>query len=106
MRIDQWAAAFAYQAHLLEPINDKQYSPFGPSAQYPDRKGALSETATVNPAMRRITTGSIGEYDFLGIQFQQYPLLGLTIGVQDVYLRSENNYTETCNNNRIPTCNV
>ena len=100
LRIDQWGGGLAYQAHLLEPINDKQYSPFGPSAQYPDRKGALSETATVNPAMRRITTGSIGEYDFSGgFNFNNILYVGLTIGVQDVYLRSENNYTETYNNN-------
>ena len=85
---------------MLEPINNNQYSPFGPSAQYPDRKGALSETATVNPAMRRITTGSIGEYDFSGgFNFNNILYVGLTIGVQDVYLRSENNYTETYNNN-------
>ena len=90
----------AYQTRLLEAINSNQYSPFGPTADHPDRKGALSELATMNPAMRRIMSGSIGEYDFSGgFNFNNILYLGFTVGLQTIHMHNENNYTETYNNN-------
>ncbi len=100
LSISQWGGGLAYQARLLEAINDDQYSPFGPTAEYPDRIGPLSESATINPSMRRVTSGSVGEYDFsAGFNFNNILYLGLTVGVQDIYLRSVNDYAETYNNN-------
>ena len=100
LSISQWGGGLAYQTRLLEAINSNQYSPFGPTADYPDRQGALSESATMNPAMRRIMTGSVGEYDFSGgFNFKNILYVGFTIGVQNIHMHNENNYTETYNNN-------
>ena len=100
LSISQWGGGLAYQTRLLEAINSNQYSPFGPTADHPDRKGALSELATMNPAMRRIMSGSIGEYDFSGgFNFNNILYLGFTVGLQTIHMHNENNYTETYNNN-------
>ena len=89
--VAKWGGILGYQTGMMNPLpNGNQYSPWD----------VLSETAGVNPYMRRTTRGSIGEYTFSGgINLQNRVYLGMTIGIQDIYYRNENNYIEMYDGN-------
>lgn len=101
LNLSQWGGALAYQTGILNPINQNQYSPFqaDPSdpAKYP---AVLGEGASVNPALRNLTQGNVGEYAIsAGMNFGNIVYFGATVGIQDVYYNNESIYSESYNNN-------
>ena len=93
LAIGQWGGILAYNTYVLDPVGDNYYAPWN----------NLSKDARINPSLYNINKGSIGEYDISGgFNFQNILYLGFTVGIQDIYFRNENNYSETYSNNTLP----
>lgn len=105
--LDRWGGVLAYQAGVLNPVNDHQYSAFAPAFNDPDVGPVLSDGSTTNPILRNISKGSIGEYTISGgLNFKNLIYVGMTIGIQDIYYKNQNNYLEEYNNNPLTLNNL
>lgn len=93
---DMWGGILAYQTGILDPVkgSDPQaYSPWN----------AIAEDAAINPTLRNITKGSIGEYDIAGgFNFGNILYVGFTVGIQDINYNNQNDYSEFYSNNPQP----
>ena len=97
--IDRWGAILGYQTGIMSPVETGStfYSPWG----------VLSQTATINPVLRKLQEGSVGEYSLAGgFNFQNSFYFGLAVGIQDIYYKNENNYFESYVGNELTLLNM
>ena len=88
---NEWGGVLAYQTYLIDTLA-------GSNNLY--GSGVLGDGVTVNPYLRSIRQGRIGEYDISGgINIKNKLYLGLTIGIQDIYYQERLEYDESYNNN-------
>lgn len=84
---DQWGTILSYQTNMIDPASDSPDE----THYFP----VLSEGTRVNPTLRLISRGSVGEYSFAGgFNLNDKVFLGISIGIQDIFYKNTNTYTE------------
>lgn len=79
-----WGAALGYQTLFLDPDGNGRYT-----------LNSVASGIPIDNMARTITRGSIGEYAISGgFNFGNKLYLGLTVGIQDIYLRHKTFYDE------------
>lgn len=88
--VNIWDGALAYNTFLLE---------YDQGGWFVDNLFDMNQ-AVLSSSFNQLTKGSVGQYDISGgINFLNLVYFGVGIGVQDIYYRQTNTYTETPENN-------
>lgn len=89
----EWGAVLGYQNMIIDP------DPSGPN-KYMVAPTMLAAGALTNPYMYSQNKGSIGEYSISGgMNFNNILYVGLSIGIQDIFMQQDLDYVETYSNN-------
>lgn len=92
-----WGGILGYKAYMIDPADENDeydlttvnpYNPFNPGSG----PGVLTD---VDHLLQSRTKGSIGEYNIsAGMNFNNRVYVGLGIGIQDIYYRQDEIYSE------------
>ncbi len=91
-----WGAALAYKSYFVDVLADNTDS----DNPYKYYLPTVAPNATASHLARTLSRGSIGEYSIAGgFNFNNRVYFGVSIGIQDLFLKQTINYDEVYSNN-------